>query len=156
MKQSLTIVQEKDILLIKGEFSKEYYCAKELWLHSRENEVKTIKIAETSSNFDFKINLKDLNQNLQESEPMIYDCYIKVSVPVEKLSEKTILKIEDKAEYVEVGDELYIEYLLRLGRFQETYIDQLSFFTYEDKQSIFSITKKVIYLFTSIRYLALQ
>ncbi|MBK5499427.1 CDP-glycerol glycerophosphotransferase family protein [Peribacillus sp. TH14] len=142
LKQSLTIVQEKDILLIKGKFSKEYYCAKELWLHSRENEVKTIKIAETSSNFDFKINLKDLNQNLQESEPMIYDCYIKVSVPVEKLSEKTILKIEDKAEYVEVGDELYIEYLLRLGRFQETYIDQLSFFTYEDKQSIFSITKK--------------
>ncbi|TKH09806.1 hypothetical protein FC678_16195, partial [Peribacillus simplex] len=143
LKQVLTIAQEKDTLLIKGEFSIEHYCAKELWLYSREYEDQKIKIAESvsSSKFEFKVDLKDLMRKLGD-EPTVYDCYIKVSVPVEKLSKKTILNIEHKAEYVEENEQVNIEYPIRLGRFQETHMNNLSIYNYEDKQSIFSITNK--------------
>ncbi|AZV62120.1 CDP-glycerol glycerophosphotransferase family protein [Peribacillus frigoritolerans] len=144
LKQVLTIAQEENMLLIKGEFSIEHYCAKELWLYSRENEDQKIKIAESvsSSKFDFKVDMKDLMRKLADDEPTVYDCYIKVAVPIEKLSKKTILNIEHKAEYVEENEQVHIEFPIRLGRFQETYTNNLSIYTYEDKQSIFSITNK--------------
>ncbi|MGE7121268.1 CDP-glycerol glycerophosphotransferase family protein [Peribacillus sp. NPDC046944] len=144
LKQSLTITQDKDFVLIKGKFSKEYYCAKELWLFSREDEEKKVKIAETviSSDFNFELNLKHLIQSLQEDEPVVYDCYIKVTVPVELIGEKTLFKVQHGAECVEVDGHLNIEYLIRLGRFQETNIGQLDFYNDKDRQCIFSITKK--------------
>ena len=144
LKQSLTITQDKESVRIKGNFSKEYYCAKELWFFSREDEEKKVKVAETviSPDFDFELNLKSLVQSLQEDEPAIYDCYIKVTVPVEMIGEKTLFKVQHGAECVEVDGHLNIEYLIRLGRFQETNIEQLSFYHDQDKQCIFSLTKK--------------
>ncbi|SNS79601.1 CDP-glycerol glycerophosphotransferase [Bacillus sp. OK838] len=144
LKQVLSIVQEENTLFIKGQFSKEHYCAKELWLYSRGNEDQKFKIAESvvSHKFEFEINLIDLIRKLEDEPHSVYDCYIKVSVPVENLSKKSILNIEHKAEYVEVCEQVNIEYPIRLGRFQETYTNNLGFYTYEDKQSIFSITNK--------------
>ncbi|WP_057911964.1 CDP-glycerol glycerophosphotransferase family protein [Peribacillus muralis] len=144
LKQVLSIWQEGNMLFIKGQFSKEHYFAKEIWLFSRENEDQKIKIAEMagSANFEFTINLQDVMRKINENNPTVYDCFMKISVPVDKLSKKTIQNIEHKAAYVEESDQVHIEYPIRLGRFQETYIDNLNIYSYEDKQCIFSITNK--------------
>lgn len=144
LKQVLTIGQKDNMLFIKGAFSKEHYFAKEIWLFSRDHEDKKIKIAEIAgaANFEFGINLADLMRKLEGSDPSVYDCYMKISVPVEKLSKKTILNIEHKAEYVEGSEQIHIEYPIRLGRFQETHIENLNFYSFEDNQMIFSITNK--------------
>ena len=145
LKQTLTMIQNKEKLTIKGSFSKEYYGAKELWLYSRDEIEEKIKVAETdiSTNFEFEVDLQILASKLQvePEESKIYDCYMLVSAPVEMLSEKTILDNEHKAEYVQVGDQMYYEYPIRLGRFQETYMGQLDLYEHEEKQLLFTITK---------------
>ncbi|MFJ8257630.1 CDP-glycerol glycerophosphotransferase family protein [Peribacillus asahii] len=144
LKHNISIMQDKENVTIQGEFSKEYYCAKELWFRSRREEEDVIKVAEIAPtpHFLFQVNLEELLNKFQDLEPTIYDCYLKVRVPVEELGEKTLERIEEQAEFFEEDGVKVAEYFIRFGRFQNTVVQQTQTHQSGEKQGGFIITKK--------------
>ena len=143
VKQKLTIVQDEDKIVINGLLS-EHYEAKELWMKPREIDTEDVKLAEIkpASSFEFQVDWKKLFSKFQDLEPKVYDCYLKVRVPVENVEEKTLEKLKDQAEfYNEDGIEI-AEYFIRLGRFEHMVHKNDNMYTAGTKTGVFYLTKK--------------
>lgn len=144
LKYNLEVNQKENLLTIKGEISKEHYKANELWMYSRNSERK-ILLGEipSSSNFVFQINLEDVHKHIDSEDTDIFDLYLKVSDEMDKMKDATIEKLKETAEFVttENGVEI-VKYFIRFGRFQNTKINGLNKYVFNDNFSYLYITKK--------------
>lgn len=142
LKQRLDIIQDANTLRIAGAFRREDFTAKQLWLFSRDEEVKKHQIAEItpSNSFNFEVPLEKLTDLLKENDGETFDWYFKVRTLYDSITHSR--KESDDLKLVEENDVLYVEYFIRLGRFQETRIEGLEFYTQDDFSLINYISTK--------------
>lgn len=148
-KYKLRVKQNENSLEVTGEFRKQDYFAKELCIKARYSE-NIWKVAEIdpSSQFQFILSLEELiNLLKQVDEESIFDYYIKVRRPY---SEEDQEKVES-GDYalVEEGNLQFLEYLIRLGRFENTYFHGFSHFYRNEDYLVHYINAKG---FLSIKY----
>jgi len=142
-KSELIVEQNGNNLRIAGTFLKKDYNAKELLLVSNEH-LTPIKISEIEPNnqFEFNFSLEELlSKLLQIEDETVFHWYLKVRRPY---SETDIENIES-GNYVlikEQTDSKFVEYTIRLGRFQHTYINGLSHYSKGDNYLVNYITSK--------------
>src|SRR5699024_11426806 len=80
-----------------------------------------------SQKFEFHIKLDELMSVLpDEMEEKIFNYYFKIKRPVSVLSDKQMNS--DKIVFTEEDGVEYGEYFIRCGRFENTYIDDLTFY----------------------------
>src|SRR5699024_10524194 len=137
---SINVSQINDELDISGEISYDNYYIKELWLFCRDsNSGYKINEQKPFGKFCFKVSLKGLFDKLKvNDEEKTFDLYFKVRRPA--CETENIKKNFDEIEFIEESKEVYAEYLIRCGRFQNTHIDNLSFLYQGDHYLIPYIT----------------
>ncbi|WP_068675318.1 CDP-glycerol glycerophosphotransferase family protein [Oceanobacillus sp. Castelsardo] len=142
LKQKLNITQNANALHISGVFRREDFTAKELWLFSRDEEVKKYQIAEItpSNEFNFEVSLEKLMDLLKDNDGETFDWYFKVRTLYDSITHSR--KESDDLKLVEINDVLYVEYFIRLGRFQETKVDGLEFYNQDDSSLMNYISTK--------------
>src|SRR5690625_2810089 len=127
IKKRINISQIDDHLVFKGSLQKNYDVS-ELWLYCRENGSR-IKVSkqQAANNFSFSILLdKLINQIAIDGSTKAYDWFLKVrSLPEENLE---LNNGTADIEIVEINGSSYVEYFIRLGRFSNTNIENLSFY----------------------------
>lgn len=131
VRQYIEVKQEKNIIYINGLLRYERYKVKQLQFISRFTDKEYQIGCESNSNqFEFKINVNDHPELIGGEE--IYDLYLLVQVSKENFSDKKALKLEETAKSVfdENGNQFY-EYPIRLGRFEQTKLDNLRPFIIE-------------------------
>src|SRR5690625_4391934 len=143
IKHELNITMSDKVLTFSGLFNREHYHATELWLFSREDNVG-YKLAsqEPSQKFEFQVELKDLMFVLSENgiEEELLDFHFKIKRPVSELSEKKLNS--DKVHFTEENGVQFGEYYIRGGRFEHSYIDEMTFHYEEENFLIPYITTK--------------
>ena len=120
-KLQLEVTQSKNTLKISGTFKQPEYYAKELWIVAKED-YEQFKVAEITptNTFEFSISLDDLLQQLtKEYDKGIFLWYIKIKRPYMPGSDDENILNKDY-ELVEEEGRKFVEYLIRLGRFQQT------------------------------------
>ncbi|MFD0050273.1 CDP-glycerol glycerophosphotransferase family protein [Actinomycetes bacterium NPDC127524] len=141
LKHKLSVSQENGTIFIQGAFSKEFYCAKELWVKVRETgEMHQAAEIKPNPSFAFGISLDELLSHLSEEEQAALDLFIKVSVRVDSLEKE----LDQDAAEIAVRDGVeYAEYLIRLGRFQHTSIKYPAPYRTDDNKTVhLFVTKK--------------
>ncbi|WP_077614027.1 CDP-glycerol glycerophosphotransferase family protein [Caenibacillus caldisaponilyticus] len=120
LKHLLVLEQADRLIKIKGELARPDVVVTQLLLISRSNEhVIRVDAASPSARFDFSLDLARIA--IPENIEDVYDFFIVIRRPKESLTEKQLLKIEPKAEYVKRTDGGFdLEYPIRLGRFERT------------------------------------
>jgi CDP-glycerol glycerophosphotransferase len=149
LKQEISISQEGDSLSFSGKLATDYYQVEELWLTSRTNSDDWFNIhmnqSQDKQHFHFHFSITDLIKKLSsryDEREQAFDWYIKLTVPVARLSEKAYKNIEDKATFFDKDNESYASYLIRLGRFEHTSRNQLDFVEFQDQKGICYLTTK--------------
>ncbi|WP_066065371.1 CDP-glycerol glycerophosphotransferase family protein [Neobacillus soli] len=130
-KKRLELHQDNHKLSMNGELYGNFK-AKEIWLISPDEESK-LKIAESSptSNFSFEIDLAKYAGEFDENE---YKFFMLVQAPKEELSESQYSKIQSTAKVIPSSDGgVMLEYLIRLGKFEETEYRGLEEFSIGEK-----------------------
>lgn len=142
-KLQLEVTQSKNTLKISGTFKQPEYYAKELWIVAKED-YEQFKVAEITptNTFEFSISLDDLLQQLtKEYDKGIFLWYIKIKRPYMPGSDDENILNKDY-ELVEEEGRKFVEYLIRLGRFQQTRIQGLTYYTKYNQYFIMYITEK--------------
>ncbi|MFC7395388.1 CDP-glycerol glycerophosphotransferase family protein [Scopulibacillus cellulosilyticus] len=142
LKQRLTLKQKNEQLYISGRFSRKSYQAKELWVKSRIDDSKILLTnIKPSSNFEFKVSMKDFIKKCC-CEEVIFDFYIKIRTPIKHVSEERLEKVKNEADYgLLKNGEPFIEYLIRLGRFEDTKLESIEKVTVDQYSLIVYTTK---------------
>lgn len=131
-KYNLSISQKNNMLKIAGELANKSYQVIELWLISRDNPEKSIKVSDQLPNniFNFNISLSILFKKITDDlDQEIYDWYLKVNYP-----ESNVLENDLKSYKIETSEGYgtrYAQCYIRCGRFQHTQVDPLLTY-YED------------------------
>lgn len=136
IKHELNITMSDKALTFSGLFNREHYYATELWLFSREdNRSYMLSSQVPSQKFEFQVELKDIMSVLSEysTEEELLDFYFKIKRPISELSEKQLNS--DKVHFTEENGIQYGEYYIRGGRFEHSYIDEMTFY-YEGENFI--------------------
>jgi CDP-glycerol glycerophosphotransferase len=118
VKKRLEIFQENQKLRIDGELYGNYK-AKEIWLASTDGESK-FKIAESvpSSKFSFEIDLSEYEGDFQG---IAYEFFMLIQTPKKDISERQFNEIQSSAKMInDPNGKVVLEYLIRLGKFEET------------------------------------
>lgn len=142
LKYSLVIDQNDEYITFQGSFAEDSFFAKELWLVERKTK-KHFKIAEIESSniFLFKIPLLDIANVVAENcdlESVNYDWFMKVKKPYENGSKPKGNNIK----LLETHKGVFLEYFIRLGRFQYTEVNNLNFYKRKNITFINYITNK--------------
>lgn len=141
LKQRIDIHQNQNNLEISGFFNQENYTASELWIFSREEssgfQISQIK---PSNDFVFHVSLDSLIEVLKGSDGVVYDWYFKIRTPYAELGETK--KEAKQIKLIEENGEMYAEYFIRFGRFQNTNIEGLSFYHKDENFILNYITTK--------------
>jgi len=125
VRQNINLYQNKQHINIMGKLGKPSYRVRELWL-TTEKDMKGIRISNSLNNheFSFDVNLSNF-PSLIEHEEAIYRGYLIVNIHERDLTEKQIIKLK-KRETVFYYEETGIyEYPIRLGRFENTYTEEM-------------------------------
>src|SRR5699024_9268324 len=140
-KYKLNVIQTESQFIVKGIFNLENYFAQELWVFSRDTNIgyKVGKI-KPANEFVFNVSLDTLFDILESNYGNVYDWYFKILRPYSSLSEAK--KESDNIKLVEKNGEKYTEYFIRVGRFQDTKIEGLSFYYQKDNYLINYLTTK--------------
>lgn len=141
LKYKVKIVQKQDELKISGIFNKENYHVKELWLFTREDTegIKVREIAPTNE-FEFDVSLGELINLLNGKQEVTFNWYFKIRTPYTELNEAK--KESSDIKLVEENSVMYAEYFIRLGRFQHTKIEGLTFYFKNNDSLINYVTTK--------------
>lgn len=128
LKHTLDIAQTASTLIIKGRFNRRNYQAIELWMQPRSNVEEKILISKIkpTHEFEFKVSMENLIDLIKKTEDNIVNWYIKVTTPLNSLSEKRLQS--NKYEQTIIEGESYASYFIRLGRFQYTTLNDLNFY----------------------------
>lgn len=143
VKLNINIKQKDDIIMFLGEFGKDYLQVLELWLISRDNSAKQIKVAEQrpSHKFNLNVSLSYLHKTLCNIDcTETYDWYFKVRCYSSDLSER--LSNSTSVTYELINGKEYASYLMRCGRFQNTSIDEFTVYSKDDASIVNYITAK--------------
>ncbi|GGE54813.1 hypothetical protein GCM10011391_37240 [Pullulanibacillus camelliae] len=121
LKQCINVYQNDEDLYISGLLSNTNYKVKELRFVSRfDNQVIKVNSAQQDSTFNFKVPV-DIFPEFQNGAEQLYNLFLYVNVPKSIFSEAKGDKLEANAEKViEDNGEKYLEYPIRLGRFENT------------------------------------
>ncbi|WP_165820766.1 CDP-glycerol glycerophosphotransferase family protein [Pueribacillus theae] len=134
LKSELRVNQVNHTLNISGMLQRENYQVIALCLQSRDKEIeKEIRRISPSSQFEFSVPLNELLTLLKNETKDTFDWYLKIGRPYSDLSEAE--KERKDIELNKRDNQLYAEYLIRLGRFQHTKIEELNFY-FEDENSL--------------------
>src|SRR5699024_2806711 len=128
VKYELKVTQSDHNLKLSGFFNRDQYYTTVLWLFLREqdDEYKLTEQAATQK-FEFHIKHDELMSVLSnETEEKTFNFYFKIKRPVSVLSDKQMNS--DKIVFTEEDGVEYGEYFIRCGRFENTYIDDLTFY----------------------------
>jgi len=140
-KYKLNVTQRQNHFRIKGIFNSENYFAQELWLFSRDTNVGyKMKEIKPTNEFEFNVSLDTLFDMLESAYDNVYDWYFKILRPYSSLSEAK--KESNNIKLVDKNGEMYAEYFIRIGRFQHTKIEGLSFFYQKNNYLINYLTTK--------------
>lgn len=125
VKQKINLQQNKEEITISGILGRDSYKVQQLWL-TNENDFDGICIKNTfnTNEFLFKFNLEEFPK-LFEQEEIIYNAYLIVCVHEEDLADKQIIKLKSKSTTLYHDKTGIYEYPIRLGRFKETYNEEL-------------------------------
>ncbi|MCP8617482.1 CDP-glycerol glycerophosphotransferase family protein [Salirhabdus salicampi] len=142
LKQTLTVTQKGENINIEGKLNKDQsYIVKQLILKPREGgDFITFIPDVVGHEFRFQLSFNEISHL---SDEHIYDLYILVNVPSERLSKKKIKQLEGKAAKIERSDGNFdLEYPMRLGKFEHTICHSLEPITINNNRYFFYITKK--------------
>ncbi|MCC2248688.1 MAG: CDP-glycerol glycerophosphotransferase family protein [Bacillota bacterium] len=141
LKRNISYIQMENKLVITGAFNKDSYCAKELWLVSRETD-ESFKIVEIkpTHEFKFEVNLDEIIKNNYLISGVSYDWYFKVRTPLSEVSKEKYTN--DNCKIINEDNEILCEYLIRCGRFALTEIVKLPFYYYNSDSVINYLTTK--------------
>ncbi|MCQ6276851.1 CDP-glycerol glycerophosphotransferase family protein [Bacillus sp. V3B] len=144
LKENLIIFQREELLTISGSLSKDYYEVRELWLKSRHTgtDIFVSSNLRVGNKFEFKVNVNHLFQKVTLLDDENFDWYIKLRVPTENLSDNSIEKLKEKADFISENSKRTAEYLIRLGRFQKTSIEGIQIVHNDMAYGICYLTEK--------------
>ncbi|GIO23405.1 CDP-glycerol glycerophosphotransferase family protein [Oceanobacillus sp. J11TS1] len=141
LKTSVRYFQKGKLFYVEGEFNRENFKAKELWLFTRSHEVK-IKVSEINpaNKFTFEINLESLIQDLNSNLAENYDWYFKVTTPLKSVP--AARRKSSDLEIIEIDGMQFAEYFIRCGRFEHTKAEGLQYYHYSENRVLNYITIK--------------
>lgn len=120
LKKHIKIEQDKESILVEGQLSNRNYKVNKLIFVSRSEEYSLAYDNQGKDN-EFKFDIKiDETSFLSDAEETIYDLFLRIAVHENNISEGTLKNIvnQQTTQYIERTNEY--EYLIRLGRFEET------------------------------------
>lgn len=126
IRQTINVKQDDKQIQINGYLSNKNYEVRELWLISRFTDHKyQFGSQENSNKFKFNIDLTE-KQELLNSDKDIFDLFLFVRVLRENFSEARIAKLEETSDiYIDKQGNKFFQYPIRLGRFENTEIQNL-------------------------------
>src|SRR5690625_4052398 len=135
IRQTINVKQDNKRIQISGLLNNENYEVKQLWLLSRFTDHEfQIDSEESLNQFKFNIDLIE-KQELLNTDEDIYDLFLFVRVRRENFSEARIDKLEETADiYIDEQGNNFFQYPIRLGRFENTEMINLTPIIINDNQ----------------------
>ncbi len=141
LKKSLNITQVNNSLNISGRIEGPENHVVGLWLVSR-NEKSKIKVQDISprNEFEFNIPLEGLFSLLQREKEDTFDWFLQVHRRQCEFNFSGEQK--EDMHVIEKNGQLYVDYLIRCGRFQNTKIKGLQYYYHDEESLINYLTQK--------------
>src|SRR5690625_3375830 len=143
IKHQLRIGQQQVDILIEGKLTRTFYKVKQLWIKERNND-QIIKVDNKLKKnlYCFKLSMNEYGFNIPE-EGTIYDFYLNIEVEEKFITEKQQNRLKKRAEiYINEHQQTIYEYRIRLGRFFETYVNDIEQHHFNNKSFLLYRTLK--------------